>query len=87
VSSSPRPTPSDDLLQRVRDAYRETPNLRLTPSQTQRFFQVGPFMCVAMLEALLKENFLSRTSDGMFVQSTTPHASTTDEGDGSSRGP
>ncbi len=72
VGISPRPTPPEDLLHRVREKYRETPNLRLTPSQAQRFFELEPFMCVAILEALLKENFLFRTSDGVFVRSAMP---------------
>ena len=76
-----RPTPSDDLLRRVRDAYRETPNLRLTPSQAQRLFDLEPVMCVAMLEGLVTETFLLRTRDGMFIQSATPNASTADGAD------
>lgn len=69
MGSFPRPVAPEALLQRVREEYREIPSLRLTPAQAQRLFGLEPFLCVAMLEALLTENFLSRTSDGLFVQS------------------
>ena len=61
--------PIDDDLQRVRDAYRERPDLRVTPSQAQRLFELAPQVCVAVLEALLDEGFLSRTREGLFVHS------------------
>ena len=57
-----------DLLQRVREEYREMPSLRLTPSQATRFFGVEPSMCAALLDALVDEHFLSRTTDGLFVR-------------------
>ena len=63
------PAPLDALVHRVREEYRESPSLRLTPSQAQRLFGLEPLVCVAILEALLTENFLSRTSDGLFVRS------------------
>jgi hypothetical protein len=62
-------SPLDDDLQRVRDAYRDSPNLRVTPSQAQRVFALEPEVCVAVLEALLDEGFLFRTREGLFVQS------------------
>ena len=76
--TSPRPDPPEDLLQRVREEYRDAPSLRLTPSQAQRLFRVEPVMCVAMLEALLKENFLFRSSDGLFAQSIVPSGDRTE---------
>jgi hypothetical protein len=42
----------DDHLQRVRDSYHDRPNLRLTPSQAQRTFELEPQVCVAVLDAL-----------------------------------
>jgi hypothetical protein len=60
--------PLDDHLQRVRDAYRDQPNLRVTPSQAQRMFELEPQLCVAVLDALLNEAFLLRTHDGLFVR-------------------
>ena len=73
MGMSPRPVPSEALLQRVREAYRETPSLRFTPAQAQRFFGLEPFLGVAMLEALLREHVLCRTSDGLFVRSAMPN--------------
>lgn len=58
----------DDQLQRVRDAYRDRPNLRLTPSQAQRMFELRPQACVAVLVTLLNEAFLRRTREGLFVR-------------------
>jgi hypothetical protein len=67
---APRPAPLEVLLQRVRGEYLEIPRLRLTPSQAQRLFELEPFTCAAVLEALLTENFLFRSSDGLFGLST-----------------
>jgi hypothetical protein len=55
-------------LRRVREEYRDAPYLRLTPSGVQRLFGLQPLRCVEILEALLEENFLWRTSDGLFVR-------------------
>lgn len=63
-----RVVPPTDLLQRVRTEYVETASLHLTPSQAQRLFGLDPLMCRAVLEALLLEHFLRRTSAGLFVQ-------------------
>jgi hypothetical protein len=61
-------SPFDALLQEVRAAYTDTPTLRLTPSQAQRRFGLEPLAWVAVLDALVAENFLARTSDGLFVR-------------------
>jgi hypothetical protein len=73
VGITSRPAPLEALLQRVREEYRESPSLRLTPSQAQRLFGLEPLVCVAILQALLTEDFLSRTSDGLFVQAASSH--------------
>ena len=67
----PRSVPLATLLQRVREQYREMPELQLTKPQATRFFAVAPSVCAAMFRALVMENFLSRTADGLFVRSTT----------------
>jgi hypothetical protein len=36
-----------------------------------RLFGVAPSVCAAMFRALVMENFLSRTGEGVFVRSTT----------------
>ena len=71
MSSSPLPASLDELLQRVREEYREMPNLRLTPSQATRLFGVDPSQCAALLDALVNEHFLTRTADGLFVRSAS----------------
>lgn len=68
--ASPRSTPLAALLQRVREQYREIPGLALTKPQATRLLGVAPSVCAAMLRALVRENFLSRTADGVFVRST-----------------
>ena len=70
MSEFPR-LPLFNVLQRVRAAYGETPGLHLTPSQAQRLFEVEPSECAVMLDALVTENFLSRTADGLFLESST----------------
>jgi hypothetical protein len=67
----PRSAPLATLLQRVREQYREMPGLKLTKPQATRLFGVAPSVCAAMLRALVMENFLSRTGEGVFVRSTT----------------
>jgi hypothetical protein len=59
------------LLQRVREQYRDMPGLKLTTPQAIRLFGVAPSVCATMLGALVMEEFLSRTGDGLFVRSTT----------------
>ena len=71
MGPSPRSAPLAELLQQVRETYREMPSLQLTPSQATRLFGLEPSVCAAMLEALVKENFLSRTGKGLFVH--RPH--------------
>ena len=62
MGTSPLPVPTDALLVDGREAYWETPSLGLTAAQVRRFFGLEPVMGVAMLEALLKEKSLCRTS-------------------------
>jgi hypothetical protein len=69
--TSPHSSPLAGLLQRVRDEYREMPELKLTKPQAMRLFGVAPSVCAAVLRALVMENFLSRTGEGQFVRSTT----------------
>ena len=63
--------PLAELLQRVREQYQEMPGLKLTKPQAMRLFGVAPSVCAAMLRALVMENFLSRTGNGLFELSTT----------------
>jgi hypothetical protein len=69
MSTSLHSSELEEQLQQVRQQYLDTPNLRLTPSGAQRFFGLQPVPCMVILAALLGENFLCRTSDGLFVRS------------------
>jgi hypothetical protein len=70
ITTPSRSAPLAALLQRVREQYREMPGLTLTKPQATLLFGVAPSVCAAMLRALVMENFLSRSGDGLFVQST-----------------
>ncbi len=72
MSTGPRSAAPVALLQRVREQYRDMPGLKLTTPQATRLFGVAPSLCATMLGALVMENFLSRTGEGVFVRSTTP---------------
>ena len=69
MGTSPRSPEFEDQLRRVRQEYLDTPNLQLSPSGLQRLFELRPVECVEILEAMLGEDFLRRTSDGLFVRS------------------
>ena len=62
------------LLERVREHYRDMPGLTLTKPEATRLFGVAPSVCAAMLRALVMEDFLSRSGDGLFVQAPTVRA-------------
>jgi hypothetical protein len=68
--TSDRSAPLAVLLERVREQYREMPGLRLTKLQAMRLFEVAPSVGATVLRALVRENFLSRTREGVFVRST-----------------
>jgi hypothetical protein len=65
---TPSSPPLAGLLQRVREEYRDMPGLALTKPQATRLFGVAPSVCGAMLRALVMENFLSRTREGVFMR-------------------
>jgi hypothetical protein len=54
-------------MTRVRGEYQEMPGLRLTFAQACRLWQMDPLLCDAVLNTLVREQFLSRTSDGAFI--------------------
>jgi hypothetical protein len=67
---SPYSAPLAILLERVREHYRDMPGLTLTKPEATRLFGVAPSVCAAMLRALVMEDFLSRSGDGLFARST-----------------
>jgi hypothetical protein len=70
--ASPPSAPLSGLLQRVREQYSEMPGLTLTKPQAMRLFGVAPSVCAAMFRALVMEDFLSCTGEGVFVRSIRP---------------
>ena len=69
--TSNRSEPLAALLERVREQYRDTPGLRLTKRQATRLFEVAPSVGATVLRALVRENFLSRTEEGVFLERVT----------------
>ena len=60
--------PSDDVLKRVQGEFLEMPGLRLTEMQARRLWGLDAAQCQALLQALVDENFLTRTRDGAFMR-------------------
>lgn len=58
------------VLQRLRAEYLEMPGMKLRAEQIQRLCGIEPSMCTLVLEALVKAQFLSLTSDGSYVRLT-----------------
>ena len=56
----------DDLVRRVRGEYLEMPGLRLSAVQAQRLWSLDAETCSTVLEALLADRFLARTSTGNY---------------------
>lgn len=69
--------PSDALVARIRGEYREMPGLRLTLAQACRLWQMEPSVCEAVLQRLVTEQFLARTTDGTFIALPMPRAHAT----------
>jgi len=58
---------TETLTARVRGEYREMPGLRLTLPQACRLWQLNPSTCEPLLQALVVEGFLLKTSRGLYV--------------------
>jgi DNA-binding IclR family transcriptional regulator len=59
--------PLDALVARVRGEYGEMPGLRLTISQACRLWQVEMPTCERLLEQLVREGFLHKTGNGVYI--------------------
>jgi hypothetical protein len=57
----------ESLVVRIRGEYQEMPGLRLTFAQACRLWQVDAPTCEMLLEQLLREAFLYKTSDGAYM--------------------
>jgi len=57
------------LLVRVRAEFHEVPGLCLTVSQVRRLFDMREDVCVRILERLVAEGTLTRTTNGLYCWS------------------
>jgi hypothetical protein len=55
------------LVVRIRIAYAEMPDLKVTFQEACRMWQADEVSCAAALDILMAEGLLIRTSDGTFV--------------------
>jgi hypothetical protein len=59
---------TDVMLQRVCGEFLEMPGLRLTPQQAQRLWGLDERTCASLLEFLVEERFLCRSSHGGYTR-------------------
>ena len=59
--------PPEALFDRIRGEYREMPGLRLTLDQACRLWHVDRLTCQALLDQLVREDFLRRTPTGGYM--------------------
>lgn len=55
------------LVGRIHAEYREMPGLSLTKAQMQRLWGIEPFVCDALVDALITAGVLRRTRTGSYV--------------------
>ena len=56
-----------EIVERIRDEYREMPGLCLTGPQIERLCGGDGDLCATVLEALVSLEFLRRNDDGTYV--------------------
>ncbi len=64
------PGEREPALQRVVGEYLEMPGLSLTVAQARRLWGLDARTCERLLEELVGEHFLERTSRGLYVRLT-----------------
>lgn len=57
-----------DWLQAIRTEYAEVPGLHLTKPLVQDLWALEPWVCDALLDALVDAGFLRRTSGDTYVR-------------------
>ena len=57
-----------DWLQIIRGEFEELPQLCLTKPQVQRLWDLDSRTCDALLDALVRTQFLKRTSNGTYAR-------------------
>jgi hypothetical protein len=73
-ASAPPLADADELLRRIQGEFLEMPGMRLTVSQAQRLWGLGPSVCDTFLRLLVERRFLSETRDGSFVRADSASA-------------
>ena len=63
----------NELLRVVQAEYLEIPGLHLTKPQAQRLWGLDPFMCDALLGALVAAQFLRCNHRGAYVLAGSNH--------------
>jgi hypothetical protein len=58
----------EDVLNRLRSAFLETPGLRLRPEQVQRLCAVEQSICQLLLDALVDAKFLCVKGGGAYAR-------------------
>jgi hypothetical protein len=61
------------VLDVVKAEYREMPCLSLTKPQMQRLWALEPFVCDAVIDALVAARVLRKTANGMYVAMGSSH--------------
>jgi hypothetical protein len=64
-----------DWLRIVRGEYLEMPGLQLTQSQASRLWGLETLSCATILTALVEEDFLRITSDGLYARKVASSSS------------
>lgn len=62
-------TPIRDALLRIQTEYMEMPDLKLTPRQVQRLWNLPHDVCERALAVLMRNGFLAQSPNGSFVRS------------------
>ena len=57
-----------EVLRRIRAEYGESPGMRLTKAQVQRFWQLDAPTCEVVIAQLLDTGFLRRTRADFYVR-------------------
>jgi hypothetical protein len=60
--------PVSQAVRWVQGEYQELPRLSLTRSQVRRLWGLDELTCDAVLDALVRADFLAATTDGRYVR-------------------
>lgn len=63
----PGDLPVSEWLHRIQSEYQEMPGLSLNKPQMQRMWSLEPFVCDALVDALVAAQVLRRTTSGSYV--------------------